>query len=321
MLGRATRKCDEIGKEYFKIYDAVGVYDALKGFSQMQTVSNPSFSFKQLIDEFEYIDNNERKKRQIEQIVAKLQRKKRVLVGDQLDQFIRLSEGATPDNLIYKLRHQDTMVSIEYIKKTSELWNFLDERIYRPQTQLLSEHPDELRKVDRGYGNAQKPEDYIESFKKYILDNKDKIEALKIVCTKPSELDRKSLKELKLILDQHGFNVAALNQAWHDVKNEDIAADIIAYIRTLALDVMLISPEQRVKSAIQKVKSMQSWNAVQLKWIDRFEKQLIAETVLNKEDLDQEPFKSEGGYMRLNKIFNNKLDIVLHTINEYLYSA
>lgn len=138
---------------------------------------------------------------------------------------------------------------------------------------------------------------------------------------KTSELDRKSLKELKLILDQHGFNVAALNQAWHDVKNEDIAADIIAYIRTLALDVMLISPEQRVKSAIQKVKSMQSWNAVQLKWIDRFEKQLIAEAVLNKEDLDQEPFKSEGGYMRLNKIFNNKLDIVLHTLNEYLYSA
>lgn len=54
MLGRATRKCDEIGKDYFKIYDAVGVYDALNGFSQMQTVSNPSFSFKQLIDEFEY---------------------------------------------------------------------------------------------------------------------------------------------------------------------------------------------------------------------------------------------------------------------------
>lgn len=78
MLGRATRKCDEIGKEYFQIYDAVGVYDALKGFSQMQTVSNPSFSFKQLIDEFDHIDNDTRKKRQIEQIIAKLQRKKRV---------------------------------------------------------------------------------------------------------------------------------------------------------------------------------------------------------------------------------------------------
>lgn len=321
MLGRATRKCDEIGKDYFKIYDAVGVYDALNGFSQMQTVSNPSFSFKQLIDEFEYINNDARKKRQIEQIIVKLQRKKRNITDDRLDQFIRLSEGYTPDEIINKFRNQDLTESIEYIKKTTELWAFLDERTYNYRALLLSEHVDVLREVERGYGNAKKPEDYIESFKEYILNNKDKIEALKIVCTRPSELDRKSLKELKLILDQHGFNVAALNQAWHATKNEDIAADIIAYIRTISLNVMLISPEQRVKKAIQKVKSMQSWNAVQLKWIDRFEKQLIAETILNKEDIDKEPFKSEGGYIRLNKIFNNKLDIVLHTINEYLYSA
>ena len=30
MLGRATRKCYDIGKECFYIYDAVGIYDALK---------------------------------------------------------------------------------------------------------------------------------------------------------------------------------------------------------------------------------------------------------------------------------------------------
>lgn len=321
MLGRATRKCDEIGKEYFQIYDAVGVYDALKGFSQMQTVSNPSFSFKQLIDEFDHIDNDTRKKRQIEQIIAKLQRKKRDLTDDKLDQFVRLSEGNTPEDFIHKLRKEDITSSIERIRRTSELWDFLDERIYRPKTQLLSEHEDRLRRVERGYGNAKKPEDYIESFKEYILNNKEKIEALKIVCNKPSELNRKSLKELKLILDQQGFNVATLNQAWHDAKNEDIAADIIAYIRTFALDVMLVTPEQRVKGAIQKVKAMQSWNAIQLKWIDRFEKQLIAETILTKEDLDKEPFKNDGGYIRINKIFNEKLDMVLHTINEYLYSA
>ena len=253
MLGRATRKCDEIGKDYFKIYDAVGVYDALNGFSQMQTVSNPSFSFKQLIDEFEYINNDARKKRQIEQIIVKLQRKKRNITDDRLDQFIRLSEGYTPDEIINKFRNQDLTESIEYIKKTTELWAFLDERTYNYRALLLSEHVDVLREVERGYGNAKKPEDYIESFKEYILNNKDKIEALKIVCTRPSELDRKSLKELKLILDQHGFNVAALNQAWHATKNEDIAADIIAYIRTISLNVMLISPEQRVKKAIQKV--------------------------------------------------------------------
>ncbi len=321
MLGRATRKCDEIGKETFQIYDAVGVYDALKEFSQMQVVSNPSYSFKQLIDEFEHIDNDIRKVRQIEQIITKLQRKKRNFTGDRLEQFVRLSEGEPPDDLIKKLREEDTDTNIERIKRTTELWDFLDERIYKPKYQLISEHQDELHDVERGYGKSKKPEDYIESFKAYILNNQEKIKALKIVCTKPSELDRKSLKELKLILDQHGFNVATLNKAWHAVKNEDIVADIIAYIRTLALDITLITPEQRVKKAIQKVKALQTWNAIQLKWIDRFEKQLIAETILTKDDLNKSPFKDEGGYIRLNKIFNNKLDWVLHTINEYLYSA
>ena len=30
MLGRATRRCDDIGKEIFRIYDAVGIYAALQ---------------------------------------------------------------------------------------------------------------------------------------------------------------------------------------------------------------------------------------------------------------------------------------------------
>ena len=78
----------------------------------MQTVSNPSFSFKQLIDEFDHIDNDTRKKRQIEQIIAKLQRKKRDLTDDKLDQFVRLSEGNTPEDFIHKLRKEDITSSI-----------------------------------------------------------------------------------------------------------------------------------------------------------------------------------------------------------------
>src|SRR5690606_38120269 len=53
MLGRATRLCPEIGKESFKIFDAVKLYEALKDFTQMQTVSNPGYSFAQLVEETE----------------------------------------------------------------------------------------------------------------------------------------------------------------------------------------------------------------------------------------------------------------------------
>jgi type I restriction enzyme R subunit len=63
------------------------------------------------------------------------------------------------------------------------------------------------------------------------------------------------------------------------------------------------------------------WSKIQLNWIDRFEKQLKAETLLRKEDLDEEPFKDAGGYMKLNKIFSNQLDEVLEIINTNLLGA
>ena len=66
---------------------------------------------------------------------------------------------------------------------------------------------------------------------------------------------------------------------------------------------------------------MRNWNKIQLRWIERFEKQLLKETVLTKEDLNEDPFKRDGGYKRLNKIFENNLDEILEKLNENLYSA
>jgi type I restriction enzyme R subunit len=37
--------------------------------------------------------------------------------------------------------------------------------------------------------------------------------------------------------------------------------------------------------------------------------------------LDEEPFKEEGGYKKLNKIFSNQLDEVLEIINTNLLGA
>ena len=38
MLGRATRRCDDIGKEQFHIYDAVRLYESLQDYTQMKPV-------------------------------------------------------------------------------------------------------------------------------------------------------------------------------------------------------------------------------------------------------------------------------------------
>lgn len=321
MLGRATRLCSQIDKQFFKIYDAVRVYEALEDYTQMKTVSNPSISFEKLVEELNYIEEPERSRKQMEMIIAKLQRKRKLLQGLKKEEFEYLSKEHTVEEFIALIRNTDNDDLHALAADFKGLWKFLDEKIYQPKMQLLSEHDDKIIGVERGYGKATQPEDYIENFKQFIAENRNKILAIQLICTKPSALDRKSLKELKMLLDQEGFNDRTLNTAWKNAKNVDIAADIISFIRTLALNTNLVSHQQRISNAVAKIKASQSWNAIQLKWLNRFEAQLLAETILTKEDLDKEPFKEEGGFTRLNKIFDNKLDHILAALNDNLYSA
>lgn len=321
MLGRATRLCPEIGKESFKIFDAVKLYETLKDYTQMQTVSNPSYSFEQLVDETERITDEQRLNKQIEQIVAKLQRKSKILKTDQQEHIKLHADGKSLGELIDDLKNTKATEIRDKVEKLSSLWNYLDTKVYRKYTQIYSNHADSIKDVTRGYGNAEKPEDYIEGFKKFIAENVNTIAAINVICNKPEELDRKSLKELKLLLDEKGFTEIALNTAWKSTKNVDIAADIIAYIRTLSMGIDLITPQDRVKNAINKIKTGRTWNVHQLKWIDRFEKQLMAETILTRKDLDLKPFLDEGGFTRINKIFNNELEDLIVELNNDLYSA
>jgi type I restriction enzyme R subunit len=320
MLGRATRLCPEIGKESFKIFDAVRIYEALEEFTNMKpVVPNPATSFGGLVDEIKHIKSEERLRQQIEQIMAKLQRKKKKISTQAEERFKFASGGKDVDEYLSMLKDLPLNEAAREVLKSGELWKFLDEFKPAPDYQLVSEHEDEARELARGYGSAKRPEDYIENFRKYIQENANKVTAINLICTKPTELDRKSLKELYLLLDGAGYTDLNLRHAWKAAKNEDIAADIISFIRTLSLGSSLVDHETRIKRAVAGIRKSRSWNKVQEKWLDRFEAQLVHETILRKEDLDRPPFNEAGGFAKLNKIFDQQLESVLSNINENLY--
>ena len=322
MLGRATRRCDEIDKEVFRIYDAVRIYEALQDYTQMKPVTvNPLASFEQLAEELGRIDSNERAAKQLEQIIAKFRRKSKYINDDNMDQFKYRSGGHDPESFVGFLNESKNQGSLDQVSRMAGVWKFLDELKPSPSFQFVSEHVDESRGIERGYGNSQKPEDYIQSFHQFITENLNKMAALQIICTRPQDLDRKSLKELRLQLDQLGFNQRTLNTAWKATRNEDIAADIISFIRTLALGDALISHEERIRRAVEKVRAMKKWNKIQQKWIDRFENQLLSENILQHDDLNQAPFNENGGFDRLNKVFEEQLDQLIIQLNENLYQT
>ncbi|MCQ4085945.1 type I restriction-modification system endonuclease [Saccharibacillus sp. JS10] len=324
MLGRATRQCDRIGKDHFNIFDAVGIYEALKDYTDMKPVAaNPSTTVTQLVDELERLTTDEHLNKHKEQILAKLQRKKRHFTLTREQNFEALSDGRSVKEFaewVDSIAPQDLA---RELKPYASLFKYLDENKDGENKLMISHAPDEMLEVTRGYGNAEKPEDYLNGFSTFIRDNLNKIPALMLICERPSDLTREELRKLRLELDQAGYKEKSLQTAWRETKNEDIAADIIAFIRQQALGDPLVSQQERVQRAMQKVYAMKVWPPMQKKWLERIEKQLLFEPVLGpniEQAFQYEPFTSHGGAKQLDKIFSGQLPEIVKAINKNLYS-
>lgn len=107
MLGRATRLCSKIHKTHFEIYDPVGVYDSLEPVNTMKpVVTNPTTTFTQLLDGLEEVAEKDVIQAQINQIIAKLQRKKRRMDEKTMEQFISMADGMDPTQFIVEIEKQ-----------------------------------------------------------------------------------------------------------------------------------------------------------------------------------------------------------------------
>jgi type I restriction enzyme R subunit len=286
-------------------------------------VADPALSLGQLVDSLDQMADGqvspEVLKRQIEQILAKFQRLIRRLDPADQTEFQTISGGETIQAFIDSLQKLSPEDCRQKLAARRPLVAFLDENRHRAKQQLISNHQDHLHAHTRGYGNAEKPEDYLNAFKEFVITNMNKIPALAIVCQRPRKLTRQALKELKLALDQAGFTEKSLQVAWKDWKNEDIAADIISFIRRQALGDPLVGHQERIQKAMARIHAMRTWTATQRQWLERIEKQLLAETVLDREVFDRGAFASHGGFSRLNKIFQGNFQQILDDITDGLY--
>ena len=322
MLGRATRLCPAIHKTHFEIYDPVGVYESLEDVNTMKpVVANPAASFTQLLEGLEVLQDEKQVKNQINQIVAKLQRKKRNMDSRTMEHFISMTGGKDPTQFIVELRNSKPEEAKRQLLACKDVFEMLQQAGPNGGRKLvISNQEDELLSHTRGYGSSDRPEDYLDAFANYVKTNLNEVAALNIVCTRPKELTRESLKSLRLTLDREGFTTQQLNTAVSQMTNEEITADIISLIRRYAIGSALISHEARIRKAVDKLKKAHSFSKQELNWIGRMEKYLMEESVLNVAVFDEDGrFKAQGGFNKINKVFGNKLENIVLELNEYLY--
>jgi hypothetical protein len=259
MLGRATRLCPKLNKEVFRIFDAVDLYSALEKVSSMKpVVADPKRSFASLVDELAVLHDGELGQTVLDQVVAKLQGKRHRLERIDADMF-EAAASMSPRALIEHLRAASPSDASRWLAEHPQLVALLDRSNTGSARLIISEHEDELRGIERGYGNAEKPADYLDSFASYLQSHLNEIPALLVVTQRPRELTRAQLKELRLALDQAGYSEAALQTAWRETTNQDIAASIIGFIRRAAIGDPLVPYAKRVDRALETILARQPW--------------------------------------------------------------
>ncbi len=323
MLGRATRLCPKINKTHFEIYDPVGVYDSLEEVNTMQPVSaDPKTTFAQLLDGLEVLEDEAHIKNAIAQIIAKLQRVKRSFTKEEIAEFKDLAAGLTVEGFIQKIESLPAPEARNTLLMEASLLEMLDDKHgHGGYTKVISDKQDKFLIRERGFGkNEQRPEDYIEAFEDFVKNNVNEIAALNIICTRPKELTRETLKSLRMALAQNGFTTQQLNTAVSEITSEEITADIISLVRRYAIGSPLVSHQARIRRAVDKLKKAHNFSRVELNWLSRIESYLLNESVMNVKVFDEdERFKTNGGYKRLNQIFRNNLEGIITELNEYLY--
>lgn len=323
MLGRATRLCPKINKTHFEIYDPVGVYDSLEEVNTMQPVSaDPKTTFVQLLDGLEVLEDEAHIKNAVAQIIAKLQRVKRRLTKEEVNEFKDLAAGLTVEGFIQKIESLPAAEARNTLLMEASLLEMLDDKHgHGGYTKVISDKQDKFLIRERGFGkNEQRPEDYLEAFEDFVKNNVNEIAALNIICTRPKELTRETLKSLRMALAQNGFTTQQLNTAVSEITSEEITADIISLVRRYAIGSPLVSHQARIRRAVDKLKKAHNFSRVELNWLSRIESYLLNESVMNVKVFDEdERFKTNGGYKRLNQIFRNNLEGIITELNEYLY--
>lgn len=357
MLGRATRLCPEIGKEVFRIFDAVDIYQALDPVSTMKpVVVQPSIPLQQLLDELDdpashqvvtgTTPDGSKTLTHADDVAAQIV----VRVRNLVRRAIKLSqpkgngtaagsEGHPPaiqalQKLSLVTGGQDPAAFAAHLRTLSAAE--LRDQMARVPTlraalqglqlqslgaeQVVSTHEDELVEEAAGYGPWTKPEDYLGAFSEFVNTHRNEIAALEIVLTRPRDLTRTQLRELQVALAQHHFTERSITSAWKRARNQDIAATLIGYIRQLALGSPLVPFDQRVDRALVRLLAGRTWTEPQRRWLARIATAVKSACVVDESTFTQGAWASQGGLHTLDRVFDGQALQIVRDLEDAVWS-
>jgi type I restriction enzyme, R subunit len=126
MIGRATRQCPDIGKEVFRIFDAVDLYPHLQNLTDMKpVVVNPSITFEQLVKELVAAGQDAHRESIREQLAVKLRRRLKKLPVEARAKFEAVA-GEAPEQTLKRLLETEPAALSKWFSTRAALGTILD---------------------------------------------------------------------------------------------------------------------------------------------------------------------------------------------------
>lgn len=328
MLGRGTRKGEKFpDKSHFTVFDC---FDGtlLAYFRQATAITaeppeKPHRTVKEVIDD---IWANRDRDYNVRCLVKRLQRIDKEMGGEARELF---EAQGIPDGDVARfaaglpatLRSDFTRTM--KLLRTAAFQELLVDYPRRRKVFLKAiEHQDDVSSqylIRDALGREYQPEDYLAAFGRYVRENPAQVEAIRILLNRPRDWSTAALAELrnKLKSAPERFTVELLQKA-HQLRYDKALADIISMVKHAARDAEpLLTAEERVIRAMERITSGCDFTPPQREWLDRIRDHLIENLSIDREDFEEAPVLTRaGGWAAADRVFGGKLVDLVESLNE-----
>jgi type I restriction enzyme R subunit len=194
---------------------------------------------------------------------------------------------------------------------------------------------DQVLEADFSADSKKKAQTIVQSFEKFIRDNKDEITALQILYSRPHK-KRLTLKEIKQLADTiqrppHAWTPQLLWRAYEALDKSKVRgsggkvlADIVSLVRfALHQEGELRPYREQVSHRFtewmeEQEKSARKFTAEQTQWLEAIRDHIATSLAIEPDDFEYVPFSQRGGLGKARALFGDNLAPLLAELNSRL---
>ncbi|MEE9594236.1 MAG: type I restriction-modification enzyme R subunit C-terminal domain-containing protein [Candidatus Hydrothermarchaeales archaeon] len=185
--------------------------------------------------------------------------------------------------------------------------------------------------------SVEKAHEIVDTFKKFIEENKDELTAIQIIYSKPygkRHITYEQIKQLADAIKKPPYNLTPeiLWRAYEQMEKskvrgagpQKLLTNIISLIRFTIGETEVLEPFSETVSRrydgwiAQQEKAGQTFTDEQMEWLLMIKDHIATSLSIGMDDFESVPFNQKGGGMKVYQLFGQRLNRILEELNEAL---